>query len=208
MYISPSIASADVCNIRSEVEFAQRHFSHIHLDIEDGVYLNNLSFGMKTVKGICEFCKASISVHLEVHDPMIYLNELEKLPIDDVFIHVDHLEKPEYVIGKFKERGLHTGLGLSNRDLNVERDIYSLLEMTDSVLVLSALIEDPKQEYSEKMDGLIKELCQKSKWKVWADGGIKEEHLAGLKHRNVYAVVMGRAVFADKGKAVSLFEKM
>lgn len=207
MYISPSIASGDVCNIQRETEFAQQHFSHIHLDIEDGVYLDNLSFGMKTVRGICGFCKASISVHLEVEDPLAYLKDLKDLPVDDVFLHTDHLKDPEYVMAKFREKGLHVGPGFSNRDLDKGRDIFALLEKADSVLVLSAVIEDPKQEYSARMDALIGRLCAENRWKVWADGGIGQEHLAGLRERGLYAAVMGRAVFADKAKARVLFEK-
>jgi ribulose-phosphate 3-epimerase len=205
MFISPSIASADVCNIENEVKFTEKHFSHIHLDIEDGVYLNNLSFGMKTVKRICQLTNASISVHLEVYNPMVYLNELASLPIDDLFIHTDHLENPLGVIKTFQSKGIHTGLGLSNRDLN--NNILPLLEIVDSILVLSAEIEDPKQEYSEKMDDFIRKLSIKKTWKIWVDGGIKKKHIHRLQSYGVYAAVMGRAVFKDKLKAKEFFEK-
>lgn len=204
MIISPSIASSDVCNIQSEVEFAQKHFSHIHLDIEDGVYLHNLTFGMKTVRGICGFCTTSLSVHLEVWDPMTYLEDLASLPVDDVFIHTDHLKNPEEVIRAYQSKGLHTGAALSDRDLG--RNISSVLGLVDSVLILSALIDDPFQRYSETMGRMVASLAAEGKWNVWADGGITADVLALLVKKQVYAAVMGRAIFSDKKAAETLFE--
>lgn len=205
MYISPSIASADVCNIQREVEFSQKHFSHIHVDIEDGVYLNNLTFGMKTLQRICDFCTASISVHLEVNNPLSYLETLAKLPVDEVFIHLDHLNDPLAIIHRFKEKRIHVGLGYSNRDDGKNYD--SILKQVDSILILSALIEDPAQKYSLEMDKKIKSFCKKGKWNVWVDGGVGSEQLPSLQERNVYAVVMGRSIFKDKNAASQFFEK-
>lgn len=153
MFISPSIASADVCNIQREVEFAEQYFSHIHLD-------------------------------------------LEGLAVDDVFIHTDHLENPKQVIAAFQKKGFHTGLGVSNRDL--DRDLTALLDQVDSVLVLSAFIEDPLQRYSETMDQFIRDLAGKGRWQVWVDGGVTRERLPYLKNEGIYAAVMGRAIFQDR----------
>ena len=59
MKVSPSIASADVLNVASEVAFIDKYFDNIHIDIEDGVAVGGISFGMKMSKGICSISTSS-----------------------------------------------------------------------------------------------------------------------------------------------------
>ena len=58
MKISPSIASSDLLNISEEISFIDEYFDAIHLDIEDGVAVNNISFGFKLAKSICDISKS------------------------------------------------------------------------------------------------------------------------------------------------------
>ncbi len=199
MLISPSIASSDVLHVADEVDFCDKYFGHVHLDVEDGVAVNNLSFGMKMCKLICKRSTSYKSLHLEVLNPMDYLEDLAACKADIVFIQTDHLKNPAEVVNAFQNRGVNTGLSLSNRDL--EKDISALLKMTDSVLVLTAKLEDPMQKYDLGLEAFALELAKKGK-SVWIDGGVDAEIYNRLKDSPIFAAVMGRGVFADKKTAV------
>lgn len=63
MKICPSIASGDLLDLRSECRYIEEHFHHIHVDIEDGNYIDNITFGMKTLGELRKLCTCEMSVH-------------------------------------------------------------------------------------------------------------------------------------------------
>lgn len=202
MLISPSIASSDILHVAEEVDFCDKYFGQVHLDVEDGIAVNNLSFGMKMCKLICQRSTSYKSLHLEVLHPLDYLEEVASCGADIVFIQTDHLENPTKVVKAFQNRGVNTGLSLSNRDLN--KDISSLIKMTDSTLVLTAKLEDPLQKYDLGLENFAIDLAKKGK-SVWIDGGIDREIFKRLKNSQIYAAVMGRGVFGNKESAIKNF---
>jgi len=205
MIISPSVASGDVINIQNEVEYVDRHFSNLHIDIQDGVYAK-ITFGMKALAAITKIAKSKISVHLQVMNPLGYLESISKMDgIDVVHIHVDHIENPADAIKAFQNKGIHVGIALSDRDFN--SDTHKYFNMVDSVLVLTALSRDPAQEYSLVMEEYVRRIIRDTSLHVWVDGGIGLHQLEHLKEMGVYAVVLGRAVFGDKKAAKSIYEK-
>ncbi|MBR3228333.1 MAG: hypothetical protein IKF68_07295 [Erysipelotrichaceae bacterium] len=196
MKISPSIYSSDLMHVADELSFADRYFEHLHIDIQDGVF-SEVTLPMKLVRQICDNTKSKVSVHLQVMDPMIYLEDIASLKnLEIVHIHVGHLEKPLEVLKAYRDKGLRVGLGLSNRDLG--KDIDELLEHVDSIITLTAYIEDPDQLYSKTMEDLIVEVKKKKAVETWADGGIKIDMLEHLENIGIDYTVMGRAVFRNK----------
>ena len=153
---------------------------------------------MKLILQIVEKTAARVSVHLQVMDPMLYLNDLLKVKdkIEVVHIHVEHLEDPMAVLKAYKDAGFRTGLGLSNRNLGKPVDEY--LAYVDTALFLTAFIEDPEQLYSEVMENYILEIKKKKELEIWADGGIKIKMLPHLEEIGIDYVVMGRAVYRNK----------
>ena len=159
MIISPSIASGDALNLQKETEFVDKHFSNIHMDIQDGVYAK-ITFGMKTLEQVCSITTSKVSVHLQVMDPLKYLKPISKMDnIDIVHIHINHLKDPKRVISAYKKAGIKTGIGLSNYDLDSNTNKY--FELVDSVLVLTACYGDPLQEYSIKMENYVKDVYKR-----------------------------------------------
>ena len=205
MIISPSIASGDALNLQKETEFVDKHFSNIHMDIQDGVYAK-ITFGMKTLEQVCSITTSKVSVHLQVMDPLKYLKPISKMDnIDIVHIHINHLKDPQRVISAYKKAGIKTGIGLSNYDLDSNTNKY--FKLVDSVLVLTACYGDPLQEYSIKMENYVKDIIDNTSLEMWVDGGIDLDRLTHLKEIGVDAVVLGRAVFGDKYAAKMIFEK-
>lgn len=199
MIVSPSIASSDILNIAEEVRFAVDTCAQVHLDVEDGVAVNGISFGMKMCRRIKAIADdAFISVHLEVYRPLDYLNELLELGPDTVFIQTDHLSDRTGTLRRFKESGLNCGVSLSDRDLASDNE--ELIRMSDQVMVLTAYLSDPEQAFRMDMAEYAQDIARRYGKKVWIDGGITYELYEELKKKcpEVYAAVMGRGVYGDK----------
>ena len=207
MIVSPSIASSDILHVAKEVDFAVKTCNQIHLDVEDGVAVQGISFGMKMCKKIKEISEnAYISLHLEVFDPLCYLEELKELKPDIIFVQTDHLKNRECVLKAFKASGLNCGVSLSDRDL--EKDNEKIIELSDQVMVLTASLSDPKQQFQIKMADYAQRIAYDFAKKVWIDGGISCDIYEELSYNcpDVYAAVMGRGFFGDKDAFKAIYK--
>lgn len=205
MLVSPSIASADVLNVASEVAFIDRYFNNIHIDIEDGVAVGGISFGMKMAKGICSISTSrEKTMHLEVLNPLDYLEDVLACDCDVTFIQVSHLPKPMVVIEKFAKAGVRVGVNLCDEDLD-RSDLKDLIDASDFILVNTTAHWDPEQNYLSGMEEFALKLAQEKKKKIWIDGCVTYETYERLKNSGVYCAVIGRGIFKDKELAVKQF---
>lgn len=204
MLISPSIASGDVLHIAEEVEFADKYFDDIHIDIEDGVAVQGISFGMKVAKKVCAIAHKTKSIHLEVIEPLNYLEDIKQCNADIVFIQVDVLKDPKNTVRMFKNAGINTGIALGDRDIG--KDYHQLYLMVDQALISTAYHDDPKQIYQKSLEEYGIYLHKKYGYKIWLDGGINYDIYRQLPKDEIYAVVMGRAIYSDKELALKQYK--
>ncbi len=205
MRISPSIASADVLRVAEELDYIDRYFDSVHIDIEDGVAVGGISFGIKMTKGILDHSKSrEKTIHLEVYDPLFYLDQLKQLDFDVCFIQVCHLKDPVSVISRFKEAGIETGINLCNTDTDKEIT-KKLLPMSDYYLINTTAHDDYEQLYIPEMEEYALKLAADPNKKVWIDGNVDYDAYLRLKDSNIYCAVMGRGVFNDKKLAVERY---
>ena len=204
MLISASIASFDVLRVAEEIAYIDRYFKEIHIDIEDGVAVDGISFGMKMCKGIISLTSSKTSIHLEVINPLRYLEDVKECHPDIVFIQADVLDDPMKVILDFQKAKIPVGLAIGDRD---KRNNYDkILEITDNVLVTTAYHEDTKQIYQQSLEDLALKLMREKNLKVWLDGGVTFEKYQQLKNSGLYAAIMGRAIFQNKEKFSKWYE--
>ena len=205
MLVSPSIASADVLNVASEVAYIDRYFNNIHIDIEDGVAVGGISFGMKMAKGICAVSTSrEKTMHLEVLNPLDYLEDALACSCDVTFIQVSHLPKPMVVIDKFAKAGVKVGVNLCDEDLD-RSDLKDLIDASDSILVNTTAHWDPEQNYLSDMEEFALKLAREKKKKIWIDGCVTYETYERLKNSGIYCAVIGRGIFKDKELAIKQF---
>ena len=201
MIVSPSIASGDPLRIAQELDFIDKYFDSVHIDIEDGNAVRNISFGFKTAIAVCDYSVSSDkTMHLEVTNPLEYIDKIKQCKVDAVFIQADALSDPVFVTRRMIEEGIPTGVNLSNLDMG-KPYLEELLEMTDDVLVNTTHHDDPAQICDEAMLDYALRLAAEGK-KVWIDGGITAEIFERHKDSDIYAAVMGRGVFGNKEKAI------
>ena len=203
MLISPSIASSNVLYVAKELDYIDKYFDNVHIDIEDGVAVSSISFGMKMAKKICEYSKSKEkTIHLEVQNPLNYIDDLLKMSYDVVFLQVSHISDPLEVIKAFKEKGIVVGINIRVED--TERNNFKeLVDCCDYHLVSTTTYRNGFEEYLTKMEDLAIELAKEKK--IWVDGHIDYEKYQRLKDTNIYCAVMGRAIFADEELAIKQY---
>lgn len=197
MRISPSIASFDSLSFSAEVTFIDKYFNDIHLDIEDGMAVDNITFGLKTAKAIALKTTSRISFHLEVMEPWNLIDEVKECRPEIVFIQADILKDPKEVLIQFQKAGLEVGLAIGDRDRT--RNYDDCLALTRHLLVNTAFHDDPKQLYQPIMQDFALYWANRGK-KVWLDGGVDFKTVQKLSNSPIYAVIMGRAIYRNKAK--------
>lgn len=194
MNIHPSIISCNFLDLKNEIQFIDEHFGRIHLDVEDGNYINNITFGDKILKTICQNTKSKISVHLMMNDIDSIFHSLIQCDIDVVFVHIDHVRYPSALIQRFLNHGIEVGVAL-NPNAELQEDFY--IEQVNKILIMTSEPDGNNQEFIPKITSKIHRYFSRG-YEVWCDGGIQYKHLEMLEKLGVKNCVMGRAVFENR----------
>lgn len=204
MKIIPSIASANQCNLESEINRIGHKYENLHIDIEDGNFISNITFGIKTIKQIREITDKKFSVHLMVTNPERYIEELSRLNCSHIFIHVEGIVYLMDLINKIKSKGIKAGIAL-NPISNIVNYNY-ILDEVDSVLFMTSEPDNNNQLFNKKVLDKIDLKFLDKKIELWVDGGIQEKHLTMLKEKKIEYIVMGREIFKSRSPE-EIFEK-
>ena len=203
MIVSPSIASSNLLYLKDEIDYVNEHFKEMHIDIEDGNAVNSISFGFKLAKKIIAESKVDITMHLEVIDPLKFVNDIKECDAKVVFIQIDCLSDPIPILEKLKSEGIPIGINVSNLDME-RPDLEEILGWSDYILVNTTHHDDRDQICDmEMVDYAIKLSEYKN---VWVDGGINEDIYSQISNTKIYAAVMGRAIFNSKETAMTKYE--
>ena len=202
MKIIPSIASADQTNIQGELKRIGNCFENLHIDIEDGNFVSNITFGLKTIKAICNITDKPISVHLMVSNPEYYITKLKNFPCDIIFVHTEGQIYIRKLLKLIQKYGFKAGIAL-NPISNI-LDYEYLMPDIDAILYMTSE-EDLEGENFNK--NIVKKIKKFPQINIWVDGGITKELLLILENKHVDYVVMGREIFRNSDPN-SLLEKL
>lgn len=196
MIIWPSIASSNLLDLRSEIKYVDDNYNHIHIDIEDGNYIPNISFGTKLMELICNNTKSKKSIHLMVTSQEKYIESIKRCGPEIVFIHLDNQRYPTELIRKFQDEGIEVGVAF-NPNIGIDNYNY-VIPLVDNVLLMMCEPDGRGQQYIKAMEDKIKVLSNNYNVKIWLDGAIHFNMLPYLQKLNVYSVVMGRSIFNNR----------
>lgn len=198
--IIPSIASGNMLNAEEEIKFIDRNYGHIHIDIEDGNYIPNITFGEKLLKSICENSSSFKSIHLMVNRPEAFLKTIKECSPDILFIHTDVTRYPSELIRLYQDEGIKVGVAV-NPGVSIN-EIEYIIPLVEDVLVLTSEPDGRGQKYIKSMEDKIRGLND-YRVNVWVDGGVAEEQINDLLKLKVKNIVMGRAVFTNRDRIIS-----
>lgn len=199
--ISPSILSADFANIQRDVEMINRSDADwFHIDIMDGVFVPNLSFGFPVIKAIKRHATKPMDVHLMIVDPDRYISEFKKSGADLLTVHYEACTHLHRTIQAIKAEGMKAGVSLNpHTPVHLLKDIIGDLDL---VLLMSVnpgfggqtFIE---QTYTKTAD--LRKLINESNSNaiIEIDGGVNLETGKKLLESGADALVAGSFVFGS-----------
>lgn len=206
--ISPSILSADFSRLGEEMVAIQNAGAEwVHIDVMDGAFVPNISFGAPVYGCVRKHCSLPFDVHLMINDPIRYLSDFAKAGADLITIHVEATDQVAETLTAIKERKIAAGLSI--KPGTPVDTIKEYLPLCDLVLVMSVEPGFGGQKFMPAAVDKIRELVNLRSelglhYEIEVDGGINAETAPLCIEAGVDVLVAGSAVFGkdDYKKAI------
>ncbi|MDO5048211.1 MAG: ribulose-phosphate 3-epimerase [Anaerococcus sp.] len=198
--LSPSILSCDFSSLQEDLDATKgTRIKMIHIDVMDGVFVPNISFGFKIISDIRDKNDYFFDTHLMIVNPERYVDDFKKAGVDRLTIHYEASEDIKGAIDLIKKAGIEVGLSIKPK--TDPKLILPLLKDLDLILVMSVEPGFGGQKFMEESIEKIKILREfidshKLKTKIQVDGGIKTDNVHKVIEAGADEVVAGSDVFA------------
>ncbi len=208
MLVAPSILAADFLHLAKDVETVNTYGDLFHLDIMDGTFVPNISFGFPVVEAIAREARKPLDVHLMIVHPEKYVERFAKVGAGMISFHYEAaLEESDAVIDLIHGFGVKAGIVI-NPDCPVEH-IFPYLGKVDYVLLMSVFAGFGGQKFIEKTYDRIRAVRKElkrigSKALIEVDGGVSPKNAGTLAKAGVDILVAGSAVFKAEDPAAAV----
>lgn len=199
--LAPSLLAADFRNLEKEMSwFNQSAASWLHLDVMDGVFVPNISFGFPVLRAVAKLCKKPLDVHLMIIQPEKFIPEVKALGAYMMNVHYEACPHLHRVIGQIHEAGMHAGVTLNpSTPVSVLEDIVRDVDM---VLLMSVNPGFGGQQFIEHTIDKVKALRAMiertgSEALIEIDGGVNMDTGRRLREAGADVLVAGSAVFGQ-----------
>ena len=196
--IAPSMLAADFLHLEKDVQMVNDYADLFHLDIMDGVFVPNLSYGFPVVEAIASMAKKPLDVHLMIVHPENYVKRFAEVGAGMISFHLNATEDPDAVLAAIRESGAKAGLVI-NPDIPVE-SLYPHLKNCDYILLMSVFAGFGGQKFIEDTYQRVRTLKaeidrQGLEISIEVDGGVSASNAAALVAAGAEILVAGSAVF-------------
>lgn len=190
--------AADFLHLEKDVQLVNKYADLFHLDIMDGIFVPNISYGFPVVEAISKIAEKPLDVHLMIINPENYIERFAKVGTAMLSFHLNATDKPAEALQQIRENGMKAGLVI-NPDLPVE-SLFPYLHLCDYVLLMSVFAGFGGQKFIEDTYDRIRTLKAEIERQgldisIEVDGGVSPENAQALIAAGAEILVAGSAVF-------------
>ncbi|MBI3509352.1 MAG: ribulose-phosphate 3-epimerase [Bacteroidetes bacterium] len=212
LLVAPSILSADFGHLADDINFINESKADwFHVDVMDGVFVPNISFGFPVMKTLQKNAKKPLDVHLMIVNPDNYIDEFAKCGTFNLTVHFEACTHIHRTIQKIKSLGMKAGVAVNPHTSVMLLD--DILPELDLVLVMSVNPGFGGQKFIPQTIEKVKKLrnmidSKKLSATIEVDGGVDPSNARALENAGANVVVAGNAVFGmkDRNEAIKLIK--
>lgn len=202
--IAPSMLAADFLHLEKDVELVNEYADIFHLDIMDGTFVPNISFGFPVVEAIAKKASRPLDAHLMIVHPEKYVERFAKAGAEYLSFHLNAVDNPGQVLAQIRAAGLKPGIAI-NPDIPVD-SLYPYLGQCDYVVLMSVFAGFGGQKFIEATYDRLVQLKveivrQGANCLIQVDGGVSADNASRLAALGADILVAGSAVFKAEDPA-------
>ena len=202
MIISPSLLACDFNNLEREIKKIYAYgCEYLHLDIMDGVFVKNISFGLPVISSIRKICGIVFDVHLMIVEPSRYIREFAEAGADIINFHVEACKSDREILETINLiKKYNKKCALTIKPATSAEILAPFLDKLDMVLVMSVEPGFGGQKFIEGALDKLKYLSELKRVKNYSfdieiDGGVNLENIARIKESGANIIVAGSSIF-------------
>lgn len=199
--IAPSLLAADFANLQRDIElFNESKAQWLHIDVMDGVFVPNISFGMPVLKAVGMHTKKPLDVHLMIIDPDRYIDAFADLGADTLTVHYEACTHLHRTLQAIKARGMKAGVALNpHTPVHILEDIITQIDMVCIMSVNPGFGGQSFIEHTYEKVSKLKALINKTgaSTLIEIDGGVTDKNASKLVEAGADILVAGSYVFGN-----------
>ena len=194
--LSPSVLAADFGRLGEQIQEAEKAGAkYLHLDVMDGIFVPNISFGIPVIQSVRKYVNTVFDVHLMIAQPERYIQRFIDVGADVVTFHLEATDKTDECIDIIKSNGKKAGIAISPK--TPAEDLLPYIDKIDMALCMTVEPGYGGQKYMPEMEAKVKKIREAAgpDFDIQVDGGIGASNIMAPVSAGANIIVAGTAVF-------------